>query len=51
MEGIIQMISVSEVASSSNLSKQSIFNNLKALDVEIVKHKNISVTQRICNNC
>lgn len=34
------MISVSEVASSSNLSKQSIFNNLKALDIEIVKHKN-----------
>lgn len=37
---MIQLISVSEVASSSNLSKQSIFNNLKALDIEIVKHKN-----------
>ncbi|TDM39468.1 hypothetical protein ETI08_13500 [Macrococcoides goetzii] len=34
------MISVSEIASSSNLSKQSIFNNLRALDIEVVKHKN-----------
>lgn len=37
---MIQLISVSEIASSSNLSKQSIFNNLKALDIEVVKHKN-----------
>lgn len=37
---MIQLISVSEIASSINLSKQSIFNNLKALDIEVVKHKN-----------